>query len=338
MGSSLCNLGCPNLAKMGTHRVQLPAAERMGVEVATRAEALWLEERAVVVRVSERPFGGKGGPPEWEPGEYRIEAPLIVCAAGAVGTSALLLRSEPTRRLQRVGERFTCHPAHILVAEHEHEITNDVGHPKSFYLDRSEEEGYVLETCMYFPATTAKNLTGLGPDHSAMMHAFPRLQMILALGCDKAAHGNRIAIDRDGRAVVHYTCTRATVEALVRATRTAARIFFAAGARRVHAPSADPPLVGRGDVERLDRLIHARHFQRGRTSISAAHPMGGAKMGHPHDSVTDAWGRVHGMPWLRIADASLFPNSVEVNPYVTIMALADRVAEKIRDEAGAMAI
>ena len=53
----------------------------------------------------------------------------------------------------------------------------------------------------------------------------------------------------------------------------------------------------------------------------------------PGDSVTDAYGRVHGIPWLFVADASLFPNSVEINPYLTIMALADRVAEKIREEA-----
>jgi choline dehydrogenase-like flavoprotein len=47
------------------------------------------------------------------------------------------------------------------------------------------------------------------------------------------------------------------------------------------------------------------------------------------DSVTDAWGRVHGIPWLRVADASLFPDSLEINPYLTIMALADRVAEAV---------
>lgn len=48
------------------------------------------------------------------------------------------------------------------------------------------------------------------------------------------------------------------------------------------------------------------------------------------DSVTDAWDRVYGLPWLRIADASLFPDALEINPYATIMALADRVAEAIR--------
>jgi choline dehydrogenase-like flavoprotein len=50
----------------------------------------------------------------------------------------------------------------------------------------------------------------------------------------------------------------------------------------------------------------------------------------PATSVTDAWGQVHGVPWLFVADASLFPMCSEINPYVTIMALADRVAERVR--------
>ena len=50
----------------------------------------------------------------------------------------------------------------------------------------------------------------------------------------------------------------------------------------------------------------------------------------PEDSVTDSYGRVHGVPWLHVADSSLFPSSLEINPYLTIMALANRVAETIR--------
>jgi len=54
----------------------------------------------------------------------------------------------------------------------------------------------------------------------------------------------------------------------------------------------------------------------------------------PADSVTDDRGRVHGVPWLRVADSSLFPDSIEINPYLTIMALADRVAEGVLEEMG----
>ena len=336
LGASLCNLGCPNLAKQGTARVQLPNAERDGVEVVTRAEALRVEERSVVVRVSERAPGAKGAPSEWEPGDYHVRASIVVLAGGSIGTSALILRSPIARALSHVGTNFTCHPAHILVGEHDAEITNDVGHPKSFFVDRAEEEGYVLETCMYFPFTTAKNLTGFGEPHSRLMRAFSRLQMILVLACDKAVSGNRIAIDAAGRPVVHYAFTPDTVRSLVRATRASARIFFAAGARRVHAPTADPPLIERADEARIDELIDERNFATGRVSVSAAHLMGGCGMGHPHDSVTDSRGRVHGIPWLRVADSSLFPDSLEINPYLTVMALADRVAETIRQDAGAL--
>mgnify|MGYP006191660645 CR=1 FL=1 len=99
-GSSLCNLGCPNAAKQGTHRVQLPAAERGGVEVVTRAEALRVEERAVIARVHAKPPGGKGADSSWAPGDYRIRAGIVVVAGGAVGSSALLLRSGFARQMR----------------------------------------------------------------------------------------------------------------------------------------------------------------------------------------------------------------------------------------------
>jgi choline dehydrogenase-like flavoprotein len=332
-GSSLCNLGCPNAAKQGTNRVQLPQAERLGVEVVTRALVTRLVEKRLLVTVSARPAGAKGADPEWEPGEYEIEADTIVLAGGVMGTLPLLLASGLPGLPRPTGAGFTCHPAHILVAEHSRAITNDVGHPKSFFVDRAEAEGYVLETCMYFPFVTAKNLTGFGAGHSAFMQAFPRLQMILVLACDKAIPDNRITVDRHGEPVAHYRFTEGVIESMVRATRAATRIFFAAGAIRVHAPSADPPLLEAIDAARIDQRIDARHFRTGTISISAAHLMGGARMGRDaSDSVTDHRGRVHGRPWLRVADASLFPDSLEINPYLTIMALADRVAEGVTED------
>jgi choline dehydrogenase-like flavoprotein len=333
-GASLCNLGCPNGAKQGTNKVQLPNAERDGVEVVTRAEALRVEDRSVVVRVHKADAGAKGAPSEWEPGEYRINADTVVVAGGSIGSTALLLRSGFLERgLPRLGAGFTCHPAFILVGEHSRSITNDVGHPKSFYVDRSEDEGFILETCMYFPFVTAKNLTGFGADHARFMDAFARLQMILVLACDKRDASNRITVDAAGKPVVHYAFTPVVRESMVAATRAATRIFFAAGAERVHAPPAVPPLLERSERDRIDARIDVRHFLPGRLSVSAAHLMGGCGMGaDKSDSVTDASGRVHGHPWLRVADSALFPDSIEINPYLTIMALADRVADGVIDD------
>jgi choline dehydrogenase-like flavoprotein len=335
LGSSLCNLGCPNLAKQGTHRVQLPQAERGGVEVVTRCEVLRLEGKTAVARVRPKHASEKGEPSSWAPGEYRIRSKVVIACGGAVHTPALLLRSRLPASLPRLGHGFTCHPALILVAEHHRSISNFVGHPKSYYLDDFvESEGFVLETCMYFPFTTAKSLSGFGPSHSEFMQAFPRLQMILVLACDHAEPGNRVAVDRAGQPVVHYRFTPAVRKALARGTITSARIFFAAGALRVHVPAAAQPMVEARDADQLDDLVDERRFRPGGVTVSAAHLQGGCGMGLTAvDSVTDSFGRVHGVPWLFVADASLFPDSVEINPYLTIMALADRAAQKIRQDA-----
>ncbi|MBT3774981.1 MAG: hypothetical protein HOF87_10580 [Gemmatimonadales bacterium] len=49
-------------------------------------------------------------------------------------------------------------------------------------------------------------------------------------------------------------------------------------------------------------------------------------------SRTDARGSVHGHPWLRVADSSLFPDSIEINPALTIMSLAGRVADGVIED------
>ena len=337
-GSSLCNLGCPNQAKQGTNRVQLPNAERQGVKVVTRAEVRRiLPDRVLEVHVREKASGSAGAPSEWAPGDYRIRASVVVSAGGSMGSSALLLRSPVASSLPRLGHGFTCHPALILTGEHPQPITNDVGHPKSYFVDRAVTEGYVLETCMYFPFVTAKNLTGFGSTHSAMMRAFPRLQMILVLACDHATEENRVGIDGRGEPVVHYRFTRQAVAGLVNGARASARIFFAAGATRVHTPFAEDPCIERADAAQIPTRISERFWKPPMVTVSAAHLMGGCGMGQDSgDSVTDAWGRVHGHGWLRVADASLFPDALEINPYLTIMALADRVAQGVRDEAGAL--
>jgi len=333
-GSSLCNLGCPNQAKQGTDRVQLPRAEQNGVEVVTRCEVLRIAEKSLLVRVSPKLSGAKGEPSRWEPGDYHIDAKIVVACAGAVNTPALLLRSGLSKGLPRLGQGFTAHPAFILVAEHDRAITNFVGHPKSYYVDQfAETDGFVLETCMYFPFVTAKNLAGFGEAHSAFLRAFPRLQMILVLACDHVDAHNRVSIDRASRPVVHYRFTPEVVRGLIRGAIASARIFFAAGARRVHLPVLRRPTLEAHDAARLDGLERECEFKPGRVPVSAAHLQGGCAMGRtPRDSVTDAHGQVHGLPWLFVADASLFPNSVEINPYLTIMALADRVAERVAEE------
>jgi choline dehydrogenase-like flavoprotein len=327
-GSGMCNMGCPNAAKQGTNRVQLPAAEANGVQVVTNCRVHRIVPHGVEAEVVPAALGKASA---WPVGRYRIGAKIVVVAAGAMHSSALIAHSRLPVELPALGRYFTCHPALTLVAQHDRPIVNYYGFPKTYYCDDFEEQHeFILETCMYFPFTTAKSLAGFGAEHSALMHDFRRLQMILVLVSDEAAAGNRITPDADGNPVLHYSFSERTLDALVISQAVAANIFFAAGAARVHAPAADRFLIERADRDRVYQLIDRRHLKLGKISIASAHPMGGCRMGNDHaTSVTDDRGKVHGLDWLYVADGSLFPGSSGVNPYVTIMALADRVAEGI---------
>ena len=59
--------------------------------------------------------------------------------------------------------------------------------------------------------------------------------------------------------------------------------------------------------------------------FNAGHLLGGTVMGDdPADSVTDGFGRVHGIANLVVAGAGLFPTAGGVSPTLTVLALAER--------------
>jgi len=62
--------------------------------------------------------------------------------------------------------------------------------------------------------------------------------------------------------------------------------------------------------------------------------MGGCRMGHDeHDSVVDAFGKVHGIPNLFVLGGSNFVGtSGAVNPTLTITALAMRTVDYLMDQ------
>ncbi|GGL56429.1 GMC oxidoreductase [Wenxinia marina] len=75
--------------------------------------------------------------------------------------------------------------------------------------------------------------------------------------------------------------------------------------------------------ERIAFLSH-------RPEPNLGHPCGTLRMAHrAEEGVTDGAGRVHGLRNLAVADASLFPTSMGVNPSLTIAVLALRVARGI---------
>ena len=67
----------------------------------------------------------------------------------------------------------------------------------------------------------------------------------------------------------------------------------------------------------------------GEIGTTIFHPVGTCKMGQGRDAVVDAQLRVHGLPGLRIADASIMPNIVSGNTCSPVLMIAEKAAELI---------
>ena len=66
--------------------------------------------------------------------------------------------------------------------------------------------------------------------------------------------------------------------------------------------------------------------------LMAFHPLGTARAdADPARGVVDPDLRVHGIDGLHVADGSFVPSSLGVNPQLTIMALATRLAHQLLD-------
>lgn len=114
-----------------------------------------------------------------------------------------------------------------------------------------------------------------------------------------------------------------------------AEVMFAAGARRVLLPFGGAPEV-HSAAEARDLL--ARPVPKRSMELFTVHLMGTARMsGNPARGVVDSFGAFHGVRGLFVADASLFPGPIGVNPMETILGLVTRNAQRLiqqRDQYG----
>jgi choline dehydrogenase-like flavoprotein len=326
-----CNLGCSSGGKQGTLEVQIPNAIKSGIELIPNFTVTRLNDGVVYGDIAKAPAGTLSG--RYSGGPVEIKAKHVVLAAGSPGSPALLLRSGFGKEFPVLGRYITLHPAQTVYGIYPGTIRNYRGFPKMYYTSQfTESHHYYIETAFYYPFVTTKHLGLWGSDLKETMKSYNRLMCMIILNHDEADPENCVVLDGKGNPQIRYNMSKESAASLCHAQAQASRIMFSSGCEKAIMPCADRPVFSRNEVpdQSLEDFISVKNYIPIKVPIASAHPQGGCRMGQTKsDSVTDSFGQVHGHPWLHVADASLFPQSSHVNPYLTVMALADRIAENI---------
>jgi choline dehydrogenase-like flavoprotein len=314
VGSGVCAFGCPTGAKQHAGQVWIPRAQRAGATTFTNARA----ERIAVERGRVREVRAKT-----RGGTIRVRAETVIVAAGALLTPSLLRRNGLGAASGHLGRNLSIHPASAARALYDEVIDPWAGVPQSVYVDELAADGIMLEGIAGPPDQVAMSTPRAGAEHRDLMLAARRTGSFGVMVSD-SARGTVRSVGR--RMVVRYDLHRDDAERFRRGFELLARIFFAAGAREVIVPLDGVPTLRDGDLEPLRRArVLPRHV-----SAMAFHPLGTARAGaDPGTSVVDPHLEVRGAPGVYVADGSVVPTSLGVNPQITIMAMAARLARQL---------
>ena len=300
-----CRLGAKSDAEVCCVR---PLEDRPNVTIWTNARA-----RRLVTDSSGRRV--QGVDVERDDETRRVEAPLVVVSCGAVNSAALLLSSATDRHPSGlanssglVGRRYMAHLATMMEGFHPFRKNNDVFQKtvaiNDFYFDGPE--GHPLGQIQSQGRTHGVMAKTAYPHAPVPLWAYDawvaRGVDWLAMTEDVPRSENRVVVRPDGRIQLQYQPNNITAhKRLVREVRRMLR--------------------GLGFW-----LTYAYANQ------NTSHQCGTLCFGtNPEESVLDPYCRSHDIENLFVVDASFFPSSAAVNPGLTVVAQALRVADHIKE-------
>ena len=325
-GSNRCAFGCPTGAKQSALVSYIPRALHFGARVYADVRV----DR--ITRDGKRATGLFGT--VWHPDgrlgpRVVVRSKLVVAACGAIHTPALLARSGIKSPSGQLGGNLSLHPNVKVVAIFDQDVTGWQGTHQAFQVREFADEGLGCFAAVNIPpSVVAMSLPHRGAQLGALMQQYDHM-VVAGLLCEDTATGRVRTID--GRPQAFYQLSAHDAANMQRGLVLLSELLFAAGAKKILLPFHNAPELANADQARrlLDQPIPPKGWE-----VVTVHMMGTARMGKDRAiAVTDPWGFVHDADRLLVADASLFPTPVRVNPMETIMALATRAAGHVIDNA-----
>lgn len=321
----VCERGCPAGAKASFDIGYWPHATGAGAQLVTGA-------RVARVTVNKRGLADGAIWFDQEQAEHRIRAKAVVLAANAVGTSRILLMSDPDGLANSsglVGKRLMTHPNGCVIGLYDEELETWNG-----------PAGQLMYSLQFYETDPANDFY-----RGSKWNLMPEPGVLAVLGLfrdlpfeerwGRALHNlSRSA----GKALLWY----ANVDDLPEEENRVTLDPTLADSTGLPAPRVQYRLSenSRRNIRfSIDRMAEA-HEAAGAAQtfvgplIPSGHLLGTARMGDdPRTSVVDRFGRSHDIPNLFIVDGSVMVTAGSVNPTATIAALALRAARHLADTA-----
>jgi choline dehydrogenase-like flavoprotein len=327
---SSCPLGCRIDAKRAAHVSYLPRAVaagarvRAGVQVqrvlTDGARATGLACRAGLPTTAAQEAQRNGHPAAGR--DWEVRAKAVISAGGAFGTPELLLRSGI--RHPALGRHLHVHPAAWIGARYEEEVRGWEGVMQSYYVDEWQPQGILLEATFTPLSFGAQWLPGAGAAFTDRVANFDQVASIGVHLHDRSE--GRVGLTSNGSLRLSYRLLAEEARQLQFGIARAAEIHFAAGATEVYPNVGPVSVIERGKLAEFEAL----KLRPADLRLEAFHPMSTARMGADADtSVVDTRGAIRGVEGLYVADGSVLPTSVGVNPMMTIIACATHVARDV---------
>jgi choline dehydrogenase-like flavoprotein len=323
-GSNNCAFGCPTGAKQSALVTYVPRALHFGARIYAGVRV----QR--ILRAGKRAIGAEGrvvgefgglGP------RVKVHADLVILAAGATQTPALLGRSGFRAPSGQLGRNLSLHPNAKVMAVFDEEVRGWEGVHQAYQVREFDDEGLLFAAVNLPPGVVAMSAPLYGEALGELLDDYRRTVIAGVLVEDTSL--GRVLTGPGGRPVVTYQLRDRDAAMLVRGIALVCDLLFEAGARRILTP-----FEGVDELRHPDDLVKLdpRRIPKRSMEVVTVHLMGTARMGGDRAAaVCDAYGRVYDADRLMICDASLFPSPIGVNPAETIHALATRNAHHAID-------
>lgn len=316
VGANNCVLGCATGAKQSTLVSYMPRALAAGARCLTEVRVRGLQIDGGQCTGVE----GRVVDPRTRKLSQRVtvRAKAVVIACGAVQTPHLLLKHRIGRPSRQLGRNFVTHPNVKVLAVYPHDVRGWKGVSQWGQVREFHDEGIIFAENMVPSGAMAAALPAHG---RAVWREMQRYNNMVLSGI--LVEDTSTGVIRRGpfdMALPFYSITQRDLETFLRAVRTLGKMHFEMGAERLILPFANLH-----EVRSIDELrrVNTVNIKIRDVELFTPHLMGTARMGATaRSSVVDLQGQVWDLPGCYIADASIFPTAIGVNPQVTIMALA----------------